>query len=137
MTKGKYVPCLKTDIPAGMRFDVPDRHQGQIIEVAYGGFGSSEIDDGVGGAVYKRVTDRGVRPDHPEYAMYYRRLNPELVEELARIAALDVPLREGRRDERRLLLANLGLIEWHERIPGCVLGGDGWRITASGRVQSE
>lgn len=56
MGNGKYVECWEREIPEGVRFDVPRRNQGQMIEVAYGGFGRYENDEG---APYKRVTDRG------------------------------------------------------------------------------
>jgi hypothetical protein len=63
-TKGKYVPCSKTDIPETVRFDVPGRLQGQMIEVAFGGFGRYEHDEG---DLYKRVTDRGGTGGPPNY----------------------------------------------------------------------
>lgn len=37
-----YAPCRAEEIPAGVRFDVPRRNQGQMIEIAYGGFGRAE-----------------------------------------------------------------------------------------------
>lgn len=55
----KYVPCAAHEIPAKVRFDVPGQNQGQIIEVAYGGFGAAEHGDGDD---YKRVHDRSIGP---------------------------------------------------------------------------
>ena len=54
-TKAKYIEIPANEIPYGVRFDVSARTQGQMIEVAYGGFLRSE--HGVGDP-YKRVTDR-------------------------------------------------------------------------------
>jgi hypothetical protein len=50
----RYVACRESDIPAGVRFDVPRRDQGQMIEVAYGGYGRAEHGEG---DPYMRVTD--------------------------------------------------------------------------------
>lgn len=55
--KSRYIECNERDIHQGARFDVPMRNQGQHIEVAYGGFGRYENDEG---APFKRVTDRSV-----------------------------------------------------------------------------
>ena len=63
----KYTQINESDVPSGVRFDVPRRHQGQIIEVAYGGWGRYEHDDG---AEYKREIDRSDRS-----AAYYRLVN--------------------------------------------------------------
>mgnify|MGYP001578250302 CR=1 FL=1 len=51
----KYQQVQKHEVPNAVRFDVPLRNQGQIIEIAYGGFGRAEHDDG---DPYKRVHDR-------------------------------------------------------------------------------
>jgi len=53
-TKTLYVPIKATDVPAGVRFDVPKRNQGQSVEVAWGGFGRYEHSEGDD---FKRVTD--------------------------------------------------------------------------------
>lgn len=50
-----YVPCAAQDVPGDVRFDVPARHQGQIVEVAYGGYGRHAHDEG---DLYKRIVDR-------------------------------------------------------------------------------
>jgi hypothetical protein len=55
MSKHKYVPRSPSDIPAGVRFDVPQRHQGHIVEVAFGGFDRGTHDDG---DPYMRVHDQ-------------------------------------------------------------------------------
>lgn len=51
-------PILRSEIPAGVRFDTPRRNQGQIVEVSYGDFGASEADDD---APYMRVYDHSDR----------------------------------------------------------------------------
>lgn len=56
------------DIPDGVRFDVPRENQGQIIEIAYGGFDRAPH---TSSAPFKRVNDTSrisVR--------YYRRSAP-------------------------------------------------------------
>lgn len=53
-----YIPCREIDVPEGVRFDVPRRHQGQIVEVAYGGWGRGEHDEG---DEYRRVIDKSDR----------------------------------------------------------------------------
>lgn len=53
----KYVQLEKWQVPANVRFDVQAHRQGQIVEVAYGGFDRAEHGPG---DLYKRVTDRGV-----------------------------------------------------------------------------
>ena len=60
----KYIPCSESDIPAGVRFDVPGRLQGQPTEVAYGGFSRGEHDEG---DPYKRVTERAIGPTAVRY----------------------------------------------------------------------
>jgi len=41
-----YTPCDAADVPAGVRFDTPRIHQGQICTTSYGTFGRSEADRG-------------------------------------------------------------------------------------------
>jgi hypothetical protein len=65
-----YQPIQSAQIPPGVRFDVPRRNQGQIIEVAYGGFGRSEHDDG---DLYRRVFDQSEPPGSPDRVRYYKR----------------------------------------------------------------
>jgi len=52
-----YVEIKRSEVPGGVRFDVPRRNQGQIVEIAYGGFARSEHDEG---DPYKRETDRSL-----------------------------------------------------------------------------
>lgn len=63
----RYVVIAKADIPPGVRFDIPRRNQGQIIEIAYGGFSRAEHDDG---DPYMSIRDWGIGPD----AVHYYRL---------------------------------------------------------------
>jgi hypothetical protein len=53
--EARYTPCSATDIPEGVRFDIPRRNQGQTIEVAYGGFSRAGHDEGDD---YRRTLDR-------------------------------------------------------------------------------
>ena len=59
-----YERCAEAEVPDGVRFDVPRRNQGQIVEVAYGGFDQAEHDVG---DPYKRVHDQSDRS-----TTYYR-----------------------------------------------------------------
>ncbi len=61
-----YVECSESDVPAGVRFDVPGSNQGQIVEVAYGAVGS-RYEAGEGDP-WQRVTDRS-----DGKVTYYRR----------------------------------------------------------------
>jgi len=63
-TKLTYEKCAEAEIPGKVRFDIPGHLQGQIVEVAYGGFGRYEHGPG---DPYKRVTDRSDRS-----VTYYR-----------------------------------------------------------------
>lgn len=65
-TKVAYQKIGANQLPAAVRFDVPAPNQGQIIEVAYGGFDRTEHGEG---AAYKRVIDYSVGPT----PTYYRR----------------------------------------------------------------
>ena len=53
-TDASYVPCSPADVPGGIRWDVPRRHQGQIVTVSYGDFCADEADIG---APFKRIHD--------------------------------------------------------------------------------
>lgn len=57
MSENKYVEISEREIPEGVRFDVPARNSGQMIEVGYGTFGRGEASSG---DPFKRVTDRGI-----------------------------------------------------------------------------
>lgn len=59
-----YTRCAVTAIPTGVRFDVPRASQGQIVEVAFGGFDRCEHDDG---APYMRRHDRSMGSAGVEY----------------------------------------------------------------------
>ena len=59
-----YIACSASDIPDRVRFDVPRRHQGQIVEIAYGGFSRYEHDHG---DPYMRRLDRSIGPNAHEY----------------------------------------------------------------------
>lgn len=62
-----YVPCDPTTIPAGVRFDVPARCDGQMVEIAYGGFDRAAHDRG---DPYKRVHDRSVGGGTTYYRLF-------------------------------------------------------------------
>jgi hypothetical protein len=78
----KYVECKEDEIPEGVRFDVPRHHQGQIVEIAYGGFGRGEHGDG---DPFKRVTDQSLPVG--EQTTYYRLAVFEKQEVIDRIIA--------------------------------------------------
>lgn len=67
----RYIECERSEIPEGVRFDVPRHLQGQHVEVAYGDFGRAEHAEG---DLYKRVHDRSVGP---AAVTYYRRVDAE------------------------------------------------------------
>jgi hypothetical protein len=67
MATTTYVEISETEIPGQVRFDVPVRNLGQMVEVAYGGFGRAAHDDG---DVYKRVHDQSIGP---RAIRYFRR----------------------------------------------------------------
>jgi len=68
MSKHDYQPITLDQIPDGVRFDVEAHRQGQIVDVAYGGFGRAEHGPGDD---YKRVHDRS---EGPNAVRYYRRI---------------------------------------------------------------
>lgn len=55
MAKVVYEEINPSLLPEGVRFDVPMRNQGQIVEIAYGGFSRAEHGEG---DPYMRVTNR-------------------------------------------------------------------------------
>lgn len=67
----KYEEIPADQIPAGVRFDVPPRHSGQIVEIAYGGFDRTVHDEG---DLYRRETDQSVPTGKPGRVTYYRRV---------------------------------------------------------------
>lgn len=68
-----YQQVQANEVPEGIRFDVPARNQGQIIEVAYGDRMELKAENDAG-APWKRVTDTSLPPSHPERVTYYRRV---------------------------------------------------------------
>jgi len=60
----RWLACTIDDIPGAVRFDVPRRNQGQIVEVAYGTMGRAEADVG---DPWKRVIDRCEVNAQPRY----------------------------------------------------------------------
>jgi hypothetical protein len=56
MKTTQYRPVSKSVVPAGLRWDVPQRNQGQIVEVAYAEPGSRA--EAGNGDKWQRVTDR-------------------------------------------------------------------------------
>lgn len=54
---GGYSTVASSRVSDRVRFDVPHRNLGQIVEVAYGGYGRVEHEYG---APYKRVIDRSL-----------------------------------------------------------------------------
>lgn len=64
----RYVPISADQIPSGVTWNVPRRHRGQMIEVAYGGWGRAAQHDE--GDEYKRETDLSL---HPQATSCYRR----------------------------------------------------------------
>ncbi len=58
-------------VPDGIRWDIPGRNAGQIVEIAYGTFGRSAAADG---ERYRRVHDRSIGPDA---IRYYQRVCDE------------------------------------------------------------
>lgn len=67
----KYREINADQIPANIRFDVPARFQGQVIEFAYGGTGRYEHDSG---APYRRVTDYSIAAGQPGRVTFYKRV---------------------------------------------------------------
>lgn len=63
----RYIEVTASDIPSDARWDVSQRNQGQIVEVAYADYPSSAYEADAG-AFYKRVTDRS-----DQSVTYYRR----------------------------------------------------------------
>lgn len=53
----KYVTVSRSALPSDLRWDVPRRNQGQIVETAYADEPTS-ADEACYGSKYRRVTDR-------------------------------------------------------------------------------
>jgi hypothetical protein len=67
-----YIACTVDDIPAGLRWDVPKRNQGQIVEIAYAAPRSYATESGPGDE-YRRTTDTSCGVDDPARVRYERR----------------------------------------------------------------
>lgn len=67
-----YHPILAADLPADLRWDVPPRNGGQIVEVAYAHRRPAAA-PAVRGAAYKRVTDTSIPVGADGRVTYYRR----------------------------------------------------------------
>ncbi len=68
----RYTQIQRTEIPEfGIRFDVPERNQGQHVEIAYGGNIRAKhmFDEG---APYKRITDTSIGVGHPDRVSYWK-----------------------------------------------------------------
>ena len=70
MTTTNYIEINEDQIPAGVRFDVPARNQGQIVEIAYGGYDRAEHDEG---DPYQRVIDKSEPVGTAARVRYFRR----------------------------------------------------------------
>lgn len=66
-----YEQVHAADVPAEIRFAVPRRLQGHLIEVAYGDDAASEAELKAG-ARWKRVTNTLLPLDHPQRVTYYQ-----------------------------------------------------------------
>lgn len=115
-----YIECSAREVPDRVRFDISRRNQGQIIEVAYGGYSAAEHGPG---DPFKRVEDRSVEPSSPDRITYYRHSEPISQLELqkwdiahstgAGIAAADAVSLEGVTVPRG---AQIRLIAWSSSV---------------------
>lgn len=71
-TRDAYHEIPAADLPAALRWDVPPRNGGQIVEVAYAHRRSAAA-PAVRGAAYKRVTDTSIPVGTDGRVTYYRR----------------------------------------------------------------
>lgn len=69
MTKYTEVPA--SEVTSGLRWDVPGRNQGQIVEVAYANPGHAAPADE--GDPWKRITDTSEPVNSPARIRYLRR----------------------------------------------------------------
>lgn len=69
----RYEPLHASKLPVGVRFDVPGRNQGQIVEIAYGGFSRYAHDHG---DPYQRITDLSLPEGAAGRVRYLRRVKP-------------------------------------------------------------
>jgi hypothetical protein len=63
----RYRAISEARLPAGLRWDVPQQNQGQIVEVAYADE-RPEPSPACRGSRYRRITDRSIGPSAHEYA---------------------------------------------------------------------
>lgn len=66
----EYAQIAPSEVPRGVWFDVPDRHAGQAVEVAYGHRDRRSRPDR--GSQYKRVHDRSLGNGPQAYKYYVR-----------------------------------------------------------------
>lgn len=69
VAKKQYVECPAAEIPAGVRFDLPRRNDGQIVLYYYGGFDAAPHDRG---DPYMLREDQSVSHAHPARLTYYK-----------------------------------------------------------------
>ena len=67
-----YHPIPVADLPENLRWDVPPRNGGQIVEVAYASRRPTAA-PAIRGAAYRRVTDTSIPVDGAGRVTYYRR----------------------------------------------------------------
>lgn len=74
-TRDAYHPIPAADLPENLRWDVPARNGGQIVEVAYAHRrpAAAPAAPAVRGAAYKRVTDTSIPVGADGRVTYYRR----------------------------------------------------------------
>lgn len=68
MSKSKYTKMSSAPTARILRWDVPARHQGQIVEHAFSAFGRGEADEG---DAYMRITDKSLPPGAHGRVEYY------------------------------------------------------------------
>jgi len=67
-----YIKCPLAEVPGYLRWDVPARNQGQIVEIAYA-CDRYAADEACPGDEYQRVTDQSVPTGSAARTRYYRR----------------------------------------------------------------
>jgi hypothetical protein len=68
----KYERIPASEVPQGLRWDVPRQNQGQIVEVAYADYPTCRS-EAARGSAYERATDQSEPIGAPERVLYYRR----------------------------------------------------------------
>lgn len=64
-----YRPIEPAQLPAGLHWNTPRHHQGQIVEYEYGDHVAGPHDEG---APYLRVTDHSLSGNNPSRVTLYR-----------------------------------------------------------------